>query len=149
MKALRTLLLLADDAEARFFLNAGPGTGLNELSCLALSQFAEAQIEYEDRPGRQTGGPGGVARHGFDPNETADTLSRDRFARRVIEALDQEWTAAKADRLVIAAAPKMLGVLRKSLRGAPAAALAGDLAKDLMKIPAQDLPRHFQGLIRL
>jgi protein required for attachment to host cells len=50
---------------------------------------------------------------------------------------------------VVAAAPKMLGVLRKAMSGAPAAALAGDIAKDLMKIPAIDLPKHFDGLIKV
>jgi hypothetical protein len=34
------------------------------------------------------------------------------------------------------------------MSGAPAAALAGDIAKDLMKIPVIDLPKHLEGLVR-
>lgn len=148
MKSDRTLVLMADDAEARFLLNEGPGTGLRELAGLKVGQFADADLDYEDRPGRQTG-PGGGPRHGFDPHDTLEEQRRDRFARHVVEALDQEWGQVKPDRLVVAAPPKMLGVLRKELTGAPAAALAGDLAKDLMKIPVIDLPTHFEGLIKL
>lgn len=149
MKSDRTLVLMADDAEARFLLNEGPGTGLRELAGMKVGQFADADLDYEDRPGRQTGGPGNMARHGFDPHDTVEEQRRGRFVTHVVKALDQEWRQVKPDRLVVAAPPKMLGVLRKALGGAPAAALAGDLAKDLMKIPAIDLPKHFEGLIKL
>lgn len=148
MKKVRTLVLMADDAEARFLLNEGPGTGLRELAVLKVGQFADADLDYEDRPGRQTG-PGGGPRHGFDPHATLEEQRRDRFVKNVVEALDQEWGQVKPDRLVVAAPPKMLGVLRKALGGAPAAALAGDLAKDLIKIPAIELPKHFAELIKL
>jgi protein required for attachment to host cells len=149
MKPERTLILMIDDAEARFLINAGPGTGLQELSSLSLEQFDDRQTGYDDRPGRQTGGPGGAARHGFNPEETMEGLNRARFVGHAVEALDAEWAKAKADRLVVAAPPKMLGVLRKALHGAPAAALAADLDKDLMKIPLNDLPKHFEDVIKL
>lgn len=148
MKPVRTLVLMADDAEARFLISEGPGTGLRELAGLSTAQFPDLTIDYQDRPARQTGG-GGAPRHGVEPHETLEVQRRDRFARHVAEALDQEWAQAKADRLVVAAAPKMLGVLRKLISGPAAAALAGDLAKDLMKIPPTDLARHFEGLIKL
>ncbi|WP_413872007.1 host attachment protein [Albidovulum sp.] len=147
MKTDRTLVLMADDAEARFLLNDGPGTGLKEHACLMADQFPDLQIDYQDRAGRHTGA--GSPRHGIDPRETLEQQRRERFARHVVEALAQEWGQVRAGRLVVAAAPKMLGILRKQLSGAPAAALAGDIAKDLMKIPAIDLPKHFEGLVKL
>ena len=65
MKPDRTLVLMADDAEARFLINEGPGTGLKELAGLSTAQFPDLQIEYQDRPVRQTGpgwpGPGPAA----------------------------------------------------------------------------------------
>lgn len=147
MKPDRTLVLIADDAEARFLINEGPGTGLKDHAGLSTAQFPDLQIDYQDRAVRQTG-PGGAARHGVDPRATLEEQRRERFARHVAAALDQEWGQVRADRLVIAAAPKMLGVLRKMIAGPAAAALAGDLAKDLMKTPALDLPKHFEGLIK-
>lgn len=148
MRPERTLILLADDAEARFLLHDGPGEGLKAHAEMKAGQFPDLDLDYQDRPTRQTGG-GGSPRQGTEPHETLEEQRRDRFARHVAEALAQEWGQVRADRLVIAAAPKMLGVLRKRLSGPAAAALAGDLAKDLMKVPAADLPKHFDGLIRL
>lgn len=148
MKPDCTLVLMADDSEARFFVNRGPGSGLKEFSAMSLGQFADADIGYEDRPTRQTG-PVAGPRHGVDPHDTLEEQRRDRFASHVAEALDRAWAEVGPDRLVVAAPPKMLGVLRKTLRGAPAAALAGDLAKDLLNIPAVDLPQHFAALIKL
>lgn len=146
MKPIRTLVLVADDQTARFLINEGIGKGLREIAGLSAAQFLDAKIEYDDRPGRQTGGPGGVARHGFDPHENADEMGRERFAGYVAEELGREWKRVKPDRLILAAAPKMLGTLRAKLTGAPAAALHGDLAKDLVKVPAQDLPRYFADI---
>ena len=146
MKPVRTLVLVADDQTARFLINEGIGKGLKEVAGLSAAQFLDAQIEYDDRPGRQTGGPGGVARHGFDPGEKADAAGRSRFAGYVAEELAREWKRVKPDRLILAAAPKMLGELRSRLNGAPAAALHGDLAKDLVKVSAKDLPGHFADI---
>ncbi len=147
MKPVRTLVLVADDESARFLLNEGVGTGLREVAGLAASQFADTQIEFVDRPGRQTGGPGGVARHGFDPHDNVDEQGRMRFAHHLTEALDQEWGQAKPDRLIIAAPAKMLGVLRDRIKGAPAAALHADLAKDLVNVPVHDLAEHFKDVL--
>lgn len=146
MKPIVTLVLLADDAAARILINEGIGKGLREHAVLSLTQFADAQVGYDDRPGRQTGSPAGAHRHGLDPHETADALSRARFARHLAEALDQEWAQLRPDRLIIAASPKMLGVLRDSIKGAPAAALHADLAKDLMQVTLRDLPGHFADI---
>jgi len=147
MKPIRTLVLVAADENARFLLNEGVGKGLSEFAEISIRQFADAQIDYDDRKGRQTGGPEGVARHGYDPHESADELSRARFAAHVIATLADCWGRLRPDRLIIAALPKMLGALRSRLDGAPAAALTADLAKDLVKVPARDLPAHLSGVM--
>jgi protein required for attachment to host cells len=149
MKSTRTLILVADDETARFFVNDGVGKGLREIAGLTARQFADAKIAYMDAPGRSSAGPGGMAKHGFDPHATADEEGRANFAGYVLQALETEWTQAKPDQLVIAASPKMLGVLRPRLSGAPAKALLADLAKDLVNIPLPDLPKHFAKIIAL
>ncbi|OYX41963.1 MAG: hypothetical protein B7Z02_13855 [Rhodobacterales bacterium 32-67-9] len=149
MKPIRTLVVVAGEESARFFLNEGVGKGLRALCDLSARQFSDAKVDYSDRPGRQTGGPGGTARHGFDPHDSVDEQERARFARRVTEALDQEWAEARPDRLVVAAPAKMLGLLRGLIRGAPAAALHADLAKDLVNVPVHDLPGHFADVLPL
>ncbi len=147
MKPIRTLVLVADDATARFLINEGIGKGLKEIAGLSARQFADAQIAYDDRPGRQTGGADGTARHGFDPHENADEMGRARFVGYVAEELSREWKRHSPDRLIVAAPPKTLGALRAKLNGAPAAALHGDLAKDLVRVSVQDLPKHFADIL--
>lgn len=146
MKPVRTLVLVAGEEDARFLVNDGTGKGLTEVAVLNISQFADAQAEFADRPGRAGIGKGGKAMQSFDPRETLDEVHRERFATHVIEALDQEWKAASPDRLVVAAPPKMLGALRDRLKGPAAAALLADLPKDLVKIGTRDLPKHFDKI---
>ncbi|MCU9849826.1 host attachment family protein [Defluviimonas sp. WL0024] len=146
MKPVRTLVLVAGEENARLLINDGIGKGLTERAGLSVAQFADAQIEYEDRPGRQTGGPGGTARHGFDTHGHDQEIARSNFAQHVVEAVQETWARVKPDRLIVAAPPKMLGALRAKLTGAPAAALHGDLAKDLVKVPVHDLPPHFADI---
>ncbi|WP_343081722.1 host attachment protein [Ostreiculturibacter nitratireducens] len=147
MKPVRTLIVVADEEAARFLINEGVGKGLQEICVVSISQLDEGTLEFADRPGRSSAGSKVVGRHGMDPRTDLEENNRAKFASHVIEALDQEWKAAKADRLVVAAPPKMLGELRSRLSGAPAAALAGDLAKDLVNVPLNDLPGHFADIL--
>lgn len=147
MKPIRTLVLLADDETARFLLNEGIGKGLRELSKISASEFGDTDVDYSDQPGRQTGGPGDMGRHGFEPSTSLERQSRDRFVGHVIAALAREWKKRSPDRLILAAAPKTLGALRERLAGAPAEALHADLAKDLVRVPVRDLPRHFADIL--
>ncbi|GAB4388505.1 host attachment protein [Albidovulum sp.] len=149
MKAPTTLIVLADDRRARFLVNRGVGKGVQEVASLDAGSVVEPHPDNDERPGRQTGGPDNMARHGLDPRETAEVLERGRFAQQVIERTEKEWRRHKADRLVLAAAPKMLGELRGNLGDSLAAALYADLAKDLVKVPERELPAHFADVLAL
>ena len=145
MTPIRTLVLLAGAQDARFLINDGVGRGLAEVLALSAAQFPEVARDFADAPTRGHA-PGGAS-YAVDPATSAADQHRARFAERVIEALAQEWAAARADRLVLVAPPKMLGLLRARLSGAPKAALAADLDKDLVHLPVQDIGRHLDGLI--
>lgn len=149
MKAQRTLVAIADDEKARFFLNEGVGKGLTEVAGTSVGQFPDTTVEYADRPGRASGGKGAVGLHGIDPHMSLETLHRGRFALHVIDALNDVWRTRKPDRLVIAAPPKMLGELRDNLGQVLRDALFADLPKDLIKVPVHDLPGHFDGILVL
>jgi protein required for attachment to host cells len=149
MKPIRTLVLVAGETSARFFLNEGVSKGVTQIADLSAFQFEGADTAYSDRPGRSTGGPGGAARHGLERHESVDEQRRSRFSAHVIKALEQEWRRAGPDRLILAAPPKMLGVLRAGLSGAMAAALIADLPKDLLKVATRDLPEHFSDVMAM
>lgn len=147
VKPIRTLVVLADDGSARFLLNTGIGKGLEELGSISAEDFPDTRIDVEDNRGRQTGGPGDMGRHAFDPHEAADETGRARFADHVVATLEREWRRRKAERLILAAAPKMLGAIRTRLKGDLASALYRDLAKDLIKVPTRDLPGYFADIM--
>jgi protein required for attachment to host cells len=149
MKPVRSLILIANDDMARFFVNEGVGKGMSEKLCISRAQFRAEAVGHDDRPGRAFGGPGGMARHAFDRRQDEDDLERERFAQHVVEALESEWRALAPDRLFVAAAPRMLGALRVRIPRAQAAAMTGELAKDLVPLPAAELPAHFEGLLAL
>ncbi len=148
MKQKVTLVVLADDVGARFLVHEGPGKGLREVASMAVTDFEDIAVDYADRPGRQTGGPGGVARHGFDPHETVEEQARQRFSDHVIASLEREWQRLAPDHLILAAPPKMLGMLRPRIKGGLAEAPRTDMAKTLTGIPLQDLPSHFEDILR-
>lgn len=145
MTPIRTLVLLAGAEDARFLINDGVGKGLTEVLALSSAQFADLAPGFADAPTRGYA-PGGTG-FAVDPGTAPDERRRAVFADRVIEALAQEWPVARADRLVLAAAPKMLGLLRVRLSGAPKAALAADLDRDLVHLPLCDLGAHLDGIL--
>lgn len=147
MKPVVTLVLLANQYAARFFLNDGVGKGLREVLALSARQFPEIDNWYADRSGRGGVRPAsGGQVQSYDRRESEDEMIRARFARRILEALDKEWRGSGANRLILAAPAKMLGHLRDGLAADPKAALVGDMPKDLLKVEARDLPPYFKDM---
>lgn len=138
MKPVRTMVLLANEGHARLFENTGPGKGLVELADMKADDLPE----FSDTAGRSQSA-GNTARHGFDPETGLREQGRAHFADAVVASASEIWSQNGFDRLVISAAPRMLGALRDRLDGPMAKALSADMDKDLLKIPVGDLPAHF------
>lgn len=65
------------------------------------------------------------------------------FAKRLADYLDKARTEHRYDRLVLAAAPKYLGQLRKELHKEVGKLVADELPKDLSWLNARELERYF------
>lgn len=142
MKPVRTLVLIANETEARLFVNEGPGKGLQ-----SLSHFDRAtETRYADTPGRSQAAPG-AARHGYEPPTSEREQNREAFARDVLKITADAWAEGGFDRFVLSAPPAMLGALRDALPAELGRALAADLNKDLLGVAVADLPRHFEDVI--
>lgn len=141
MKQVRTLVLLASEAEARLLENSGVGKGLTELSGLRAADFEDVDQGFTEAPGRMTAAPG-MGGHAFTPRESEREARRDAFARHILDALQRAWESGGQDRIIVAAPPRLLGELRSRMGGAMAKAVASDLPKDLVKVPVKDLPGH-------
>lgn len=145
MKPVRTLLVLASEAEARLLVNEGPGRGLEVVAGLRAEDFPDTRQEFTDDAGRQTAAPG-MGFHAYGARETVRDARRTTFAGLIVEAMAEAWATGRYDRIVLAASPKLLGELRARLPAPLAAAVAADLPKDLVKVAARDLPPHFKDV---
>ncbi|WP_160147814.1 host attachment protein [Tabrizicola flagellatus] len=139
MKPVATLFCLADEAGFRLLL--GRGREIEEIQSASADAFEDVDYEFA-KGGRNRSG--GVS-FGHDTRSEAE-IERPRLARHVVRALQDEWAKGKADRIVLAAGPKMLGALRDALPAALAPHVAAELAKDLSDIPARDLAGHLPDL---
>lgn len=133
MKPVRTWVLLADGTQARILLNEGPGKGIRQLNGkdYGLPTFASA-ADYSDRPGRVQESHG-TARHGVEARETPCDAGKRVFAEQLAQVL--ALNVENYDRLVIAASPGTLGVLRDALSDGVGAKVHGTIAKDLVGTP--------------
>ncbi|MCI2398557.1 host attachment family protein [Aliiroseovarius subalbicans] len=142
MKAVRTLVVIANEANARLFENEGVGKGLSLLESLDKTQFADAETRYADAPGKSSAAPG-MAGHAMDRNQSERDQMREAFARHVLNAAEAQWKRGGFDRLAMSASPKMLGSLRAGLSAPLKGALAVDLDKDLSHATPAELVDHF------
>jgi protein required for attachment to host cells len=141
-------LLVADAARARFItlqppdeLTPDQGSRLVEHSDLVNPEAELPDRElFSERSGRTHGSPSGSA-HGSDDHRARhrEELER-RFARRVLEAAQRFVAERSLGRLVIAAEPHLLGVLRAELERHPlSGASVVDIAEDLSRRALDDI----------
>jgi protein required for attachment to host cells len=147
MKQPRTMILLASEREARVLMNEGRGTGLKQTAHIAPG-FDPDDLDWADQAGR-TFDSGGQGRHAKEPRSTVREIVRTRFARELADWLTEAARADRFDRLILTAAPPMLGELRGLLDTAVTDRLDADLAKDLVNIPLGDLGSHFADRVKL
>lgn len=141
MPKLVTLLVVANERRARFLENTGPGAGLIEVAELAPAPTAG----FADRKGRMQ--MQGGARHGFEPHTTPQNHDRAAFAKQVVDAIANHATARPFERLMIAAPPKLLGLLRIALPSDLKSRLIYDTPLDLVDERCDDLAPHFAGQV--
>lgn len=153
---MKTWVVVADAARARFFAvrdNSGAYRGseafpssqpapkgeLEEVTSLSNSaaRLADADLET-DRPG-STSERKGDGMHAYEPPNSVRDVEAKRFARDVVEQLDQARQQGKMDRFYLLAAPDFLGLLRDAMGKALKEALVEDHAKDFSERSAQDI----------
>jgi protein required for attachment to host cells len=144
MKPVVTLYCIAD--EAGFRLLRGTGNAFEEL--LHASAEAFDDVEYEFGKGGRNRAGSGATSFGHDTKSAAE-IERPRLAKHVVRALQAEWAKGAADRIIVAAGPKMLGALRDAMPGALAGHIAAELSKDLSDIPAHALYSHFESVTKV
>ncbi|MGO9483667.1 MAG: host attachment protein [Rhodomicrobium sp.] len=141
MKPIRTYILIADGARARLLLSEGRLKPLAEVPGSELSQDIKPDHEISaERPGR-VHESANVARHAIERDDL-HRREKERFAQALAVSLDRRLANGEYDRLVIAAAPETLGVIRSALSEKVKALIFAEVAKDLTKLPNPQIRLH-------
>lgn len=149
MKQDRIWIVVADGARAQIFLNSGPGTGLTPAMQYALLADNRSSGEIDsDRPGRSFDSAGS-GRHAMEPPTDAHRHEQMSFALDVARLLEGKCGEKLFEKILIIAAPKMLGYLRAAFGEQTKNMIIGEISKDLTKLSVTDLKGHLGDLIKL
>ena len=89
-----------------------------------------------------TGNKGSGGRHNSSSANPAGTqLTEDNFAAGIADQLNQKVLLGKISDLIVIAAPRTLGELRKSYHAKLSVILVGEIAKDLTGHSIQDIEK--------
>jgi protein required for attachment to host cells len=154
-RIMKIWIVVADEREALFY-DAGPSRSRADLDEASLERGTEgcklvlkitnpqARPDREletDRPGRAFSSSTGQ-RHGIDGERSSRRSDQEDFAKRICDEIDRARHAGNFDRLVLAAGPRMLGLIRGGLSAPSRAAVAAEVAKDLVRFEGRALIEH-------
>ena len=144
MKPIVTLIVLAAEKELRLLRHAGTGKGLDEVVHRHAGGYPDTDVEYTGGPGRSHAAG---AQFGHGDSHAEQDEERLRFAAHIVEEMSREWAGGTYDRILLAAGPRLLGVLRDRLPAALRPQVMAELDKDLVKVPIIDLPGHLDDVL--
>lgn len=135
-------IVVADERQANFFDAVTPKAPLTARGSLINESGGKKDIELEtDRAGRRYGGTNGVSHgsgpvqghhHGVNGERSTEQHDLTIFAKEVARRIDAGRARNEFDKLVLVAAPKMLGLLRQSLPTPSQSLLAEAISKDIV-----------------
>ena len=147
---MRVRIVVADACEANFY----DLQHRHDVPRLAghlsdpLARMHERDLT-SDRPGRSFdhaplggGRRGATPRHAMGSEPRAHKHEVAGFVHRIAEQLERARQAGEFDRLVIMAAPTVLGLLRKALPASLHKSVAAEVDKDLVRESAEVVQSH-------
>ncbi|MFA5949678.1 MAG: host attachment protein [Hyphomicrobium sp.] len=149
MKATRTWILIADGSRARILEQRGPETKVRPVEGEKYETESKPSRELgSDRPGRVVESVG-HQHHAVEPKYDLHRGLETMFANQLADILSHRLREGLYDRLIMIAPPAMLGDLRKSIPRPVQEVVVAELAKDLTKIPNDELMGHLGDMLRL
>lgn len=129
---MKTWVMVADATRARLFELDGRNAPLTELQALVWPEARLKGHEIEsDRPGRTFDSRGGGQRHAMEPGINPKQEEATRFAREVVQVLQQGLDGHRFEQLCVMAPPQFLGLLRSAMGTPLKRAVTHELVKDL------------------
>jgi protein required for attachment to host cells len=132
----------ANDQRARILSTDSRIGHLKEIADLVhpVARMKESEI-VSDRPGRSFDSIG-RGRHAMSSQVDAKRQEEIRFAKEVIDRLEQGRASGAFDRLAVVASPAFLGHLRDKMSDALRTKVVLELDKDYTALPADELRTH-------
>jgi protein required for attachment to host cells len=149
---VRVRVVVADEGEARFYDIAGADAPLRLCGRVAnpAAHLHDRDLK-SDRPGRvfnrappAAGRRGAGTHHSTGGERRPRVQQAQRFARRIVQELDQAQQQDRFDRLVLMAGPRFLGTLRAALRRSTRKPVA-EVRRDLVHQDERAVREHIPG----
>jgi len=125
------LVAVVDGEKLALFRNGGSAT--------------EIQLKAIESPQLEDRVVGSAGRNSSDANPDNDTQAEDGFAMSVAQALNNWALKNKFDKLVVIAAPKTMGQLRKHWHKEVQGAIVGEITKTLTNASTDDIIRSIEA----
>jgi protein required for attachment to host cells len=133
MRPLKTWIVVADGANARFLMWRGLKSGATGISGHTFERDSPPTHELgTDRPGRVHDSTG-HARHAIQPRTDSHDEQEKAFLRLVMRRLHEAFDSGAFDDVVLIAPPRALGVLRNKLPAQLSKCVVLEIDKDLTK----------------
>jgi protein required for attachment to host cells len=159
---MKKWIVVADQREALFYEMTGTSR-MDPTDPDAAERLADSGCRLEhkitnpkakpdreletDRPGRAYSSGNGPP-HGVDGERSSQRSGEQDFAKRIAEEISKAHHAGDFDRAVLAAGPRMLGLIRAALPGSVRSALSAEVARDLVRFEGQELLDHLPSETR-
>lgn len=139
MNAVR--VVVADGTLARLFSLDELTESLEEVEAISHPEGRMHERDLtSDLPGKVVSGTGG--RHGLEGERSPKKQELSQFARTIADHLDKLRNSGKVSRILLVAAPSLLGELRRHMSPATAKLVVFELDKDLVHRSAQEIQDH-------
>lgn len=143
MKQNETIwVVLANGEHARVLVRKGGEHGFRTEQTLSSDAAHKRASDLgSDRPGRSFES-GTVARHAVSYGQDLHQAAMRQFAEEIAKLINDAAAHHTADRFIVVAPNRTLGVLRACLSANAVARVARFLPKDLVKVPDAEIPEH-------
>ncbi|MBY0475259.1 MAG: host attachment protein [Nitrosomonas sp.] len=132
-------ILIANSGNATLFTADSPTASLTELMTFDNPDARAKQMELSsDRPGRSFDSYG-EGRHAMATEVEPKEQEQIRFAKLIVDRLEQGRMENAFERLVVVAAPAFLGLLRTNFNAPLSSLLSLEINKDYTSLRADEL----------
>ena len=142
-----TWVVVADGMRARILRREAAG----HFAPATDQDFYDADAHGHSRdlksaaPGRAFD-TGSGAHHAMQPRHDPHALEKERFVQHIASVVNDAAARSAFDRLILVAPPRVLGVLRAALDERARARILGEVHKDLVRAPLDQLAAHIKDI---